>query len=279
MRVLVTNDDGISAAGLRPLVEALADAGHEVVVSAPARNVSGASAAIGRIDPGTKISTTANDAFAGVAVSAHAVDGPPGVAVLAGILGAYGEPPQAVVSGINAGANTGNAVLHSGTVGAVLTARNFGVSGLAVSLEEREPWHWETAAALAVQVLPSLPVEPAVALNLNCPAGPRDGVRGLRWATLARSGTVRAVAAGTHDGALEFTFGEPAMPESEASDVALLAGGFATVTLLSGIRGLAAAGVSVDADSVRQLAAALEGEHPELRPVRPAARASAGAAG
>ena len=55
--------------------------------------------------------------------------------MLAARLGGFGEPPELVVSGINPGCNTGRAVLHSGTVGAALTAANFGVRGLAVSID------------------------------------------------------------------------------------------------------------------------------------------------
>ena len=268
MRILVTNDDGIEGAGLPPLVRALAAAGRELVVAAPAQNVSGASAAIGRVGPETRIAVARHDGFAGAA-AAFAVDGPPGVAVLAGVLGAYGDPFDLVVSGINAGANTGNAVLHSGTVGAVLTARNFGVSGLAVSLDEGQPWHWETAARFAADTISAVPLEPPVAVSLNCPSLPYDEVRGLRWATLARSGAVRAVSAGTRDGTLEFTFGDPAEEERPGTDVALLAEGYATITLLTGVRGLAGDDGAVDAEAIRRLAESHGSERPELEPVQP----------
>jgi 5'-nucleotidase len=266
VRILVTNDDGIDAAGLPPLVRALAADGHELVVAAPARNVSGASAAIGRIDPGTRIAARRHAGFE-AATAAYAVDGPPGVAVLAGVLGAYGAPFDLVVSGINAGANTGNAVLHSGTIGAVLTARNFGVSGLAVSLDEGEPWPWETAARLAAETVPAVPREPAVAVSLNAPSLPYAQVRGLRWATLARSGTVRAVSAGTRDGTLEFAFAAPAEEEQPGTDVALLGEGFATITVLTGVRGLVGHDGTVDGETIRRLAESQESERPELEPV------------
>jgi 5'-nucleotidase len=68
-------------------------------------------------------------------VPAYAVDGPPGLCVLAARLGGFGHRPELVVSGINPGCNTGRAVLHSGTVGGALTAANFGGRGLAVSID------------------------------------------------------------------------------------------------------------------------------------------------
>jgi len=199
------------------------------------------------------------------------VGGSPGVAVLAGVLGGYGEPPELVVSGINAGANTGNAVLHSGTVGAVLTARNFGVSGLAVSLDEGQAWPWETAARLASETVALLPLEPPVAVNLNSPSLSYADLRGLRWATLARSGTVRAASAGARDGAIEFAFAEAAEPERPGTDVALLGEGYATITVLTGVGSRVGEEGVVDAASIRRLAETLEPARPDLRPVRPSA--------
>ena len=86
-------------------------------------------------------------------IEAYAVNGPPALTVLTGQLGAFDVKFDAVVSGINAGSNTGRAVLHSGTVGAVLTGQNFGLSGLAVSVQSGDEWYWDTAASLACDVL------------------------------------------------------------------------------------------------------------------------------
>ena len=90
---------------------------------------------------------------------AWAVNGPPGLCVMFARLGVFG-PVDLVVSGINPGANVGRAIYHSGTVGAALTARNGGISGVAVSQAvagfgvEGQGWdemiadqHWDTAAA------------------------------------------------------------------------------------------------------------------------------------
>jgi 5'-nucleotidase len=125
-------------------------------------------------------------------IEAWAVNAPPAMCVLASRLGGFGEPPELVVSGINAGMNTGRAILHSGTVGAALTAQNFGLSALAVSLQDGDPWRWDTAAALAVEVLELLLDGPARSvLNLNVPNVERAEVKGIRWARLAPFGEVR----------------------------------------------------------------------------------------
>src|SRR6185369_5070458 len=100
-----------------------------------------------------------------------------------------------VLSGANLGANTGHAILHSGTVGAVLTAQNFGVSGMAVSMEEPDDdagtasrdggprWWLDSMCAVAVPVFEWLCEAPRpTALNLNVPALAVADMGELRWA-------------------------------------------------------------------------------------------------
>ncbi len=83
-----------------------------------------------------------------------AIERPPATAVYLACLGAFGARPDIVASGINPGANTGHLILHSGTVGAALTAAGLGVPALAVSVKWSETgYHWETAAQLAVPAL------------------------------------------------------------------------------------------------------------------------------
>ncbi|HLM63599.1 MAG TPA: 5'/3'-nucleotidase SurE [Acidimicrobiales bacterium] len=135
MKVLVTNDDGVSSRGLHALARALIDAGYDVVVAAPDREMSGMSAAIGQVHVDEAIDAEPVDLPRLEGVPCYAVAGPPGLCVLAARLGGFGEPPGLVVSGVNPGCNTGRAVLHSGTVGAALTAANFGASGIAVSID------------------------------------------------------------------------------------------------------------------------------------------------
>jgi 5'-nucleotidase len=135
VKLLVTNDDGVAATGLHVLARTLVEAGYDVVVAAPDGERSGASAALGhlRLDQALPVEAVDVEGLEGVPV--WAVGGPPGLCVLAARLGGFGDPPDLIVSGINSGANTGRAVLHSGTIGAALTAANFGASGIAVSLD------------------------------------------------------------------------------------------------------------------------------------------------
>src|SRR4051794_1355134 len=207
MRILVTNDDGIRSRGLHALAVALEERRHDVVVVAPRDDMSGVGAAIGRIRADQRIETSPSVIPEARSLRVHSIDGPPGLAVMAACLGAFGDVPDIVVSGINAGPNTGHACLHSGTVGAALTAATFGVSALAVSSAVADPMQWQTACALLDEAIGLLEQwgRPSV-LNLNAPALPPDEVRGLRWARLDRFGRVRLALAASSDRWLQMEY-------------------------------------------------------------------------
>jgi 5'-nucleotidase len=192
MRILVTNDDGIDSVGLHVLARAMQPFG-EVVVAAPDQEYSGAGAAIGALH---LIQPEVHKRQIEGIDTAWAVSGPPALCVFFARLGLYGDPFDLVVSGINPGANVGRAVYHSGTVGAAITARNGGISGIAVSQAvigfgvEGQGWDdavkgqkWHTAAAVAARVVDGFiankPAEPIV-LNVNVPNLEIEDIKGWR---------------------------------------------------------------------------------------------------
>ena len=186
MRILVTNDDGVSAPGLAALTRALVawadrrragDPAHEIIVVAPSSNYSGAGAAVGSVTDHTTIPYQRAYVEGAEAVEAYGLDASPALSVIAGALGAVGPKPDLVLSGINDGVNVGRSVLHSGTVGAALTASQLGISALAVSLRVGDgPDPWESAAELAVALIPLLVAAPVrTVLNLNVPHLPAGG--------------------------------------------------------------------------------------------------------
>ena len=237
MRLLVTNDDGIQAPGIAALARAMVDAGHDVVVAAPLDDRSGSGAAIGAVHVDETIDVQTFDLPGLDGVHCVGVQGPPALAVMAARLGGFGDPPQLVVSGINPGPNTGRATLHSGTVGAALTGANFGVSGVAVSIGVGEPYHWETAASLAVSAVEWLAdAEPKTVLNLNVPNVPADQLLGVRWARLAPFGTVRAAIVESDEGGLQMELAEHGDELPPDTDTALVMAGYAAVTSIVGIR-------------------------------------------
>lgn len=235
MRVLVTNDDGIAAPGLRALALSMEAEGLDVVVVAPREDRSGTGAGFGPVHLGTAVEYD-EVRLEGLTASAYAIDGLPALAVLAARLGAFGAPPDLVVSGINPGPNTGRSVLHSGTVGAALTAANLGVRGLAVSIDTGDDIHWATAGTLAraaVGWLASAP--PTSVVNLNVPNRPLAGVRGVRPARLAPFGTVRTAVVESQGGKLQLELRATDVELDPDTDTALVQAGYAAVTALRGI--------------------------------------------
>jgi 5'-nucleotidase len=238
-RILVTNDDGADAPGLLALASAVSDAGFDVVVAAPREEQSGMSASFTAVTSEGRVvlERRSHKQFPLYAVAAS-----PAYIVVLGGLGVFGPPPSLVLSGINRGANAGNAVLHSGTVGAALTAAYQGARALAVSLDilpsdgsltlpDDSGLHWDAAAAQAVALLDWLAAAPpTTVLNLNVPD--RQPVRGLRHATLSEFGQAQMAVAEQGEDFVRMTaerVGERPVP---GSDLALLAEGYATVTAL-----------------------------------------------
>jgi 5'-nucleotidase len=238
MKLLVTNDDGVRAHGINVLAQAMVELGHEVVVAAPDGERSGAGAAVGPSDldgEGVRVTRVELPGLEGV--PAHAVDAHPALIVLLARLGGFGGEPDVVVSGINPGTNSGRAVLHSGTVGAALTAANFQIPAVAVSLKLGQPMHWETAA-LAAQAAVEWMVDTGarVVLNVNAPDRPIDDIEGVRWAELARFGTVRTAIKNTTDERLQIEFRATDDEVDPETDTALVSQGFVTITTLVGVR-------------------------------------------
>ena len=265
MKVLVTNDDGVASPGLHELAAGLVTAGYDVIVVAPDRDMSGSAAALGQIHVDEQIEAQPVDLPGLDGVPAYAVDGPPGLCVLAARLGGFGEAPQLVVSGINPGCNAGRAILHSGTVGAALTAANFGCRGLAVSLDvssrtlheraggagdgagasavsvsgEVRVAHWSTAAEVAVTATGWLATAPDLAvLNVNVPNLPVEHLAGARLAELAPFGTVRSsvVESSPGGGRLQMELRPTTDEVPPDSDTGLVGRGYVAVTPIVGPR-------------------------------------------
>lgn len=237
MRLLVTNDDGVGAPGITALARAMVSTGHDVVVAAPQRDMTGYGAALGEMHVDSTIDVQEMELPGLEGIRCVGVSGPPALAVMAARLGGFGPPPDVVVSGINPGPNTGRATLHSGTVGAVLTGANFGVSGIAVSIGVGDTIHWETAGRLAVAALEWLVDQaPKTILNLNVPNVPLDEVKGIRWARLAPFGTVRAGLIEADGGGLQIELRAHGERLPDDSDTALVNNGYAAITSIVGIR-------------------------------------------
>jgi 5'-nucleotidase len=231
-RVLVTNDDGIDSPGLHALARAAADAGFEVTVAAPAIQYSGASASITGAEEDGTIRFERRELEQLPGVTTYAVQAAPALITLVAAHGAFGAPPDLVLSGINRGANVGRAILHSGTVGAALTAGVNGARGLAVSLDvgiDPIECFWQVALPHVAALIPSLLERPVgTVFNLNVPNA-RAGGAELREGSLASFGVVQTTTLGTGDDT-RLSLADTPADQREGSDAALLVQGYATVT-------------------------------------------------
>ena len=233
LRVLITNDDGYQAPGIRALAPAIAELGYDVLVVAPLRDESGVGSARAAM-VGRPIRTE-SEVEGGVTF--NGIDGTPAVAVTLASVGAFGPAPDVVVSGINRGHNIGVPIFHSGTVAAALTAAGQGTSAVAVSMDSEDPAHWETAATVAAEALVWIVPEPAGSvLTINVPDLPLDQLAGVRHASLAPIKRSRIVGATAPTGEPMIELGPPLQHPVPNSDEALLAAGFVTVTPIVGIR-------------------------------------------
>jgi len=176
MHILVSNDDGVYAPGLRVLAERLKEAGHRCTVVAPDRNRSGASNSLTLDRPLDAILHSSGY---------FGVDGTPTDCVHLGVSGIFsdGDIPDIVVSGINAGANLGDDIVYSGTVAAATEGRHLALPPISVSTCNFHPKHYETAAQVVTDLvanIESLNVAPRTVINVNVPDVALDQLKGVQ---------------------------------------------------------------------------------------------------
>ena len=179
MHILISNDDGYRAPGIRCLADAV-ESVAKVTVVAPDRDRSGASNSLTLDSP-----LRARRADNGYTY----VEGTPTDCVHLAITGLLEEEPDMVVSGINSGANLGDDVIYSGTVAAAMEGRFLGLPAIAVSMASFQPAHYATAAQVVLDLLVKLKREPVPAetiLNVNVPDLPYDELQGWEVTRLGR---------------------------------------------------------------------------------------------
>lgn len=226
MHILVSNDDGVHAPGIKALAEAMTLLG-DVTTVAPDRNCSGASHSLTLENP-LRLQRLENGLYS--------VKGTPSDCVHLAIHGLLTKAPDIVVSGINAGANLGDDVIYSGTVAAATEGRFLGLPAVAVSLVGQE--HYETAAMVARQVVARLKQYPLAAnyvLNINVPDLPPEALKGIKGARAGSRHQAESMLRTTDPAGKEIFWLGPPGEEQDAgadTDFAAVADGYAAVTPL-----------------------------------------------
>ncbi|KNZ70237.1 stationary-phase survival protein SurE [Thermincola ferriacetica] len=184
MKILLSNDDGINAAGIQALREAMETVG-EVVIVAPDRPKSASGHGITVHKP-LRVDEIR---YSNSSTKGYAVNGTPSDCVKLALEGLLTKRPDIVVSGINFGPNLGTDVLYSGTVSAALEGVIHGIPSIAVSLASYEKEDYTLAARAAIQVVKAvvekgLPDE--TLLNINVPAVPEKEIKGITVTKLGK---------------------------------------------------------------------------------------------
>jgi 5'-nucleotidase len=243
MKVLLTNDDGISATGLNVMRQALLEVpGVELAVIAPDSNRSATARSITTRQP-----LWVEEVEFGDGSSGFATDGTPVDCVRFAALGLIDFEPELIVSGINHGSNLGDDITYSGTVAAALEGIVLGIPAIAVSqqadhgeMDFRAGSAWsredfaEAAAFVArmVEQLETVPMPDGTLLNVNCPVGDLKGARAARLGK--RIYNDRMELTEEEGGRRRYRiYGElPGYQHEDGTDFAAIAGGCISVTPL-----------------------------------------------
>jgi 5'-nucleotidase len=239
VRVLVTNDDGIGAAGLQALRRALQELdGVTVDVVAPDSNRSATARSITTRSPLWVEEIEFDDGNRGFATEGTPVD-----CVRFADLGLLGERPDLIVSGINHGANLGDDITYSGTVAAALEGIVLGIPAIAISQQStaREmgfrfgrTFDFGVAAGLAVELVRRVietPLPDGILLNVNCPAGEPQGIEVARLGKRLYNDELKLVEEDAEGRRRYEIYGfEPSFEDEPGTDLAAVARGKVALT-------------------------------------------------
>lgn len=219
MRILVTNDDGVYAKGIWALAESLSEAG-EVTIVAPDREQSGVGSSITMHHPVriTEVRSQVNG------IKTYAVEGTPSDSVIVALNHLLDGDVDLVVSGINEGANLGNDVFVSGTVGAAFQGYFRGIPSFAISITALKELQLDVASRLAALLAVKL-AEGALPrdllLNINLPNLPMEEIKGIEITRLGRKSYTETIREG-EDGKRKYYWivrGKPAGEAFEGTDI------------------------------------------------------------
>jgi 5'-nucleotidase len=239
MRVLLTNDDGITAPGLQAARRALREIeGVEVDVIAPDSNRSATARSITTRSPLTVEEVEFGDGDHG-----YATDGTPVDCVRFAELGLVGNRPDLIVSGINHGANLGDDITYSGTVAAAFEGIVLGIPALALSQQSSGGglgyvsgrFEFDLAASFTAELVRRLttePMPPATLINVNCPAGEPTGIEVTKLGKRLYNDELKLVGEDSENGRRRYEiYGwQPGFEDEEGTDLSAVSQGRISVT-------------------------------------------------
>lgn len=179
MKILISNDDGFDAQGIKTLVQYLSQE-HEVVVVAPNENKSASSSSLTLDKPLHPIKIEKN---------LYSVDATPSDCVHLALSGLLDEVFDLVITGINFGSNLGDDVIYSGTVAGAIEGRFLGLPSLAISLASWQGKHFETAGVIAKKILTQIThaqLSHDTILNVNVPDVALAEIQGFQTTRLGK---------------------------------------------------------------------------------------------
>jgi 5'-nucleotidase len=179
MKILISNDDGIEAQGIKTLTEYLSK-DHEVIVVAPSENKSAASSSLTLNRPLKPVK---------IADNIYSIDATPSDCVHLALCGFLKDEIDLVVTGINFGPNLGDDVIYSGTVAGAIEGRFLGLPSVAISLASWEGKHFESAGRVAQQVINKVHTSQLshdTVLNVNVPDVPYEDIKGFQTTRLGK---------------------------------------------------------------------------------------------
>lgn len=190
MHILISNDDGIFALGIRILANTIVQAGHQVTIVAPDRERSATGHGLTLHQP---IRADKVEGIFAPEVMAWSCSGTPSDCVKLALSAVLEEKPDLVLSGINQGPNLGTDILYSGTVSAAMEGTLEGINSVAFSLASFTIRQFQPAANFAVKLIRQLDIQPlgeATLLNVNIPPVAESEIAGIK---IARQGIRRYI--------------------------------------------------------------------------------------
>ena len=179
MKILISNDDGYQAEGIKQLAKSLSQ-DHNVIVVAPSENKSASSSSLTLNKPLKPIKIDTN---------IYSIDATPSDCVHLALCGFLDEDIDLVVTGINFGPNLGDDVIYSGTVAGAIEGRFLGLPSVAISLASWEGKHFETAGIIANQLIGQIThaqLSHDTILNVNVPDVPLKDIQGFQTTRLGK---------------------------------------------------------------------------------------------